>query len=295
MFNLLANHALFGTKHLIIIGVCIALVVVLFIFSRKMSFTALCKTMFYVGIVSETIKIFYYIIQNTDNYGGLLPKTDLPFHLCSIQILFICVLNFSKNEKVKRFLLSFMYPSCLLGGIAAILIATDSSRNGMWIITAQYFLYHVALIILALNIGTRKELGLKTTDYFNCLKFLGVLLFVAVYINSMIFETVPVYEVNEAGEYVFLGTKIVTGNFMYVVSPPQDGLPFLTEKYGWGVYIAHYAGTILICVTLCYIKPIITGIKEKIAKKGQVKLEPATHSAQPATEVESEVASAKDE
>ena len=99
MLNLLANHALFGVKHLIIIGVCVALVVVLFIFSRKMSFTSICKTMLYVGLVSETIKILYYIVQNTDNYGGLLPKTDLPFHLCSIQILFICVLNFSKNEK----------------------------------------------------------------------------------------------------------------------------------------------------------------------------------------------------
>ena len=250
MLNLLAvTHKIFQTKHLIIVGICLVLIVALFILSRKLSFESVCKIMFYVGIVSETIKIFYYIIQNEKTYGGVLPKTDLPFHLCSIQILFIAVVNFSKSEKLKRFLLSFMYPSCLIGGIAAILIATNSSLNGMWIITAQYFLYHVAIVVLALNICTRKEQKLELSDYFNCLKFLVILMFAAVYINSIVDD----------------GSGKI--NFMYVVSPPQSGLPFLNENHGWLVYIAHYAGLILLCVTLCYLKPIIVGIKAKSAAK----------------------------
>lgn len=249
MLNLLAKHGLFGPKHLVIIFVCIGLVVGLFLLSRKLKFTTVCKIMLYVGIVSETIKIFYYIIQNESTHHGLLPKTDLPFHLCSIQILFILIVNLTKNEKIKRFLLSFMYPSCLIGGFAAILIATDSSLNGMWILTAQYFLYHVSIMVLALNICTRKEMQLKVSDYFDCLKFLLVLMFAAVYINSI---------VNDGSDKI---------NFMYVVSPPADGLPFLTEKYGWGVYITHYAALILFCVTMCYIKPIIVGIISKIKEK----------------------------
>ena len=56
-------------------------------------------------------------------------------------------------------------------------------------------------------------------------------------------------------------------NFMYVASPPQSGLPFLTEKYGWLVYICHYAFTVLFFVTLCYIKPIVAAIKEKCSRK----------------------------
>ena len=258
MFNLLAKHSIFGTKHLIIVGICLVLIVGLFILSRKLKFSTVCKIMFYVGIVSETIKIFYYIVRNESTHGGLLPKTDLPFHLCSIQILFIAVVNYAKSEKLKRFLLSFMYPSCLIGGFAAILIATDSSLNGMWIITVQYFLYHVAIMVLALNIATRKDQKLETADYFNCLKFLGILMFFAVYINSAI------YEVDETG-------KIITGNFMYVVSPPQSGLPFLNENHGWLVYIAHYACLILLCVSLCYTKPIIDGIKAQVAKRAAKK------------------------
>lgn len=242
-------HSIFGVKHLIIVTVCVLLIVGLFIGSKKLKFTDVCKIMFYVGIVSEAVKIFYYIVQNESTHGGILPKTDLPFHLCSIQILFIAVVNFTKNEKLKRFLLSFMFPSCLLGGIAAILIATSSSLNGTWVITAQYFLYHVAIVVLALNICTNKEMQLTIKDYFSCLKFLVGLMFFAVYVNSIVYDGVS------------------NINFMYVASPPQSGLPFLNENHGWLVYIAHYACLIVFCVTACYLKPIITAVKAKLAAK----------------------------
>ena len=242
-------HELFRTKHLILIAVCMVLIVVLTVLSRKLSFEKLCRVLLYVGIVSEIIKIFYYICTNEDTHGGILPKTDLPFHLCSIQIIFILIINISQNEKLKRFILSFMYPSCLIGGIAAILIATDSSRNGMWIITAQYFLYHVAIVVFALNLVVRRDRKHTIEDYFSCLKFLLVIMFFAFYINSMVDD----------------GSGKV--NFMYVVSPPQSGLPFLTEKYGWLVYISHYAFLVITCVTLCYIKPIINAVKARFSKE----------------------------
>ena len=120
-------HSIFGTKHLIIVAISLIMIVALSILSKRVSFDKICKLLLYVGITSEIIKIFYYIVQNEDTLGGSLPKTDLPFHLCSIQIIFALILNISNSEKLKRFLLSFMYPSCLIGGIAAIFIATNSS------------------------------------------------------------------------------------------------------------------------------------------------------------------------
>ena len=245
---------MFETKHIIILSVCVVLIVGLFIGSRRLKFTTLCKTLLGVGIVSEVVKIFYYIIQNEATHGGVLPKTDLPFHLCSIQILFIVAVNFMKNQKLKRAILSFMFPSCLIGGIAAICIPTTSSLNGTWVITTQYFLYHVAIIVFALNICTNKELKLNVKDYFSCLIFIGVLMFFAIYVNSIVDD----------------GSGKI--NFMYVVSPPVDNLPFLTEKYGWAVYIVHYAFLILFCLTACYIKPIIVAIKEKLGAKCKVGL-----------------------
>jgi len=184
-------------------------------------------------------------VANEATHGGILPKTDLPFHLCSIQILFIVVINISSNEKIKRFLYSFMIPSCLLGGIAALLLATSSSLNGMWILSLQYFGYHVAIIVLALKLMTSKEFSPTIKDYFNCLKFLLVLMFGAMYINSILYDGV---------------SKI---NFMYVASPPMDGLPFLNENHGWLVYIAHYGCLVLFCVTACYAKVIFKALTKK--------------------------------
>ena len=176
------------------------------------------------------------------------PLEYLPFHLCSIQIIFIAILNLSSNEKLKRFLLSFMYPSCLFGGIAAILIATNSSLNGMWILTLQYFGYHVALVVFSLHLITGDEFKIKMSDYTNCLKFLLVMMFCAFYINSILYDGVS------------------NINFMYVASPPQSGLPFLTEKYGWLVYIVHYAALVIFCVSACYAKPIFMALKSKLKK-----------------------------
>ena len=245
-----SNNALFGTKHLILIGISILLIVGLFLLVRKKSFRFLVSILFYGGLVSELIKIFYFSHINEHKFGGILPKTDLPFHLCSIQLIFIAILFLMNNEKIHRFLLSFMRPSCLFGGIAALLIPPYTPRNGGWLITTQYFGYHVLLVVFSLYLYTSKEMKFTIKDYFACLKFLLVLMFFAFYINSMLYETTGGADVN----------------FMYVISPPQSGLPFLTEKYGWFVYIVHYAFLVLTCLTLSYIAPIIRAIKEKLAK-----------------------------
>ena len=51
-----------------------------------------------------------------------------------------------------------MVPSCLIGGAAALLIPTTSAMN-YWIITFQYFIYHIMIIVFAINtqdLDTRK-------------------------------------------------------------------------------------------------------------------------------------------
>ena len=241
-------HSLFGAKHLIILSISVAMILIGTVVAKKWTLQKLAKTLLAIGLVSEFIKIFYYIIANESTHGGILPKTDLPFHLCSIQIIFTAVLVYSKSEKFKELLLSFMIPSCFFGGIAALLIATTSSLNGGWILSVQYFGYHVAISVfaLALLLGTEHKLTIK--GYANCLKFLVGLFLFAVYINSVLYDGVS------------------NINFMYVASPPQSGLPFLTEKYGWLVYICHYCFTVVFFVTLCYIKPIVLTIKKRISK-----------------------------
>lgn len=242
----MSDTSLFGTRHLVFIAISFVLLAVTYLYSRKLTVKQCARILLYVGIVSEIVKIIYYTQANEGKWGGVLPKGDLPFHLCSIQILFTLVVNLTTSEKLRRFIYSFMVPSCLLGGIAAILIATSSSRS-TWVITFQYFLYHVAISAFALRLLTDKEMKWRVGDMFNCFKMLLVMMFFAFYINSIVYD----------------GVSDI--NFMYVASPPQPGLPFLTEKYGWLVYIAHYAFLVVLCVVLCYLKAIIDTVKDKKA------------------------------
>lgn len=241
-------NALFGTKHIILIVISLITIVGFYFLSRKWKFSTICKSLLAIAIISEIVKTFTYIVINEDKYGGILPKSDLPFQLCSIQLIFITIIVFSKNEKVKRVLLGFMMPSCLFGGLAAILIATSSSLN-VWVITVQYFLYHVSLCTFSIHLFTNKEFKWNIKDYFSTLIFIVCIFFFAIYINSMMYD----------------GSSSV--NFMYVVDPPQKGLPYLNENQGWLMYMLKYALLVFVCISLCYIKPIIISIKEKLSKR----------------------------
>ena len=141
-----------------------------------------------------------------------------------------------------------MMPSCLFGGLAAILIATSSSLN-VWVITIQYFTYHAALCVFALHLLTRKEFKWNVKDYATSLVFIVGMFFFAIYMNSMVYDG-------------FQST-----NFMYVVDPPQKNLPYLNENQGWLMYMVKYASLVLLCITLCYIKPIILAIRNKCKKQ----------------------------
>ncbi len=239
---------MFGTKRIIILVISIVLIVALFLLSKKLSFNKVSRIMFYIGVISETVKVFFYILKNEKLYGGVLPKADLPFHLCSIQILLVAIVAFTKNEKLKRTILSFIFPSCLFGGFAALLIPTSSSLNYVPIML-QYNIYHLSLVVYALNIYRSKEINLTIKDYFSSLKCMVIVMFLAIYINSMLYD----------------GVNNI--NFMYVVAPPAEGLPFLNKNHGWGVYICHYACLVLFCMTLAYIVPIIRAIKERMDAK----------------------------
>lgn len=220
---------MFTSKHILFLILAIVYIIILLLFTRNKGIGFNVKSFLYIGIISETIKVFYYIVTN-DN-GNYLPQTDLPFHLCSIQILFLFILTFSNNVKVNRLLLAFMIPTGIFGGIAALLIPTSSSINGLIILTIQYFFYHATLIVFSINIMRQKELEFTIKDVFNVLKFLAFLGFIAIYINSILGRESNV-------------------NFMYVVRPPMDGLPIINLDHGYIAYIIKYG---LVAVTLVFV------------------------------------------
>lgn len=253
---------MFGTIHIISLFITIIIITAGTILSLKLPLEKCIKILLFIGILSEAVKIFTYILMNEDTLGGYLPKTDLPFQLCSIQILFIIILYLSKNENLKRIIRSFMLPTCLVGGLAAILIPTSSSVGTLNILTFQYFGYHAVIMIFALRMLIGKDVQFTIRDYATSLVLLFAMMFFAVYINSMLYNGSSdgsfIYQVTD-GEHVG-EIQLTNVNFMYVANPPQSGLPFLNENHGWGVYFVHYTFTCLFAITSVYLPTIIKSI-----------------------------------
>lgn len=244
-------NGLFGGKHLLILAICAVVMVIGVIAVRKWPLRRMCRTLLHVGVASEVTKVLYFILANEAKYDGILPKSDLPFQLCSLQILFALIFVCTQQKRVQEVLISVMLPGSIFGGIAAVLIATTSALNGGWLITVQYFGYHIALVIFGVSVMLHRKAELTVWHYFTCLKCMLAIFLLAVYLNSMLYD----------------GTS--NFNFMYVASPPAKGLPYLNEDQGWLVYIGRYALLVVGCVTLCYICPIAKAVKAKLARKAK--------------------------
>lgn len=227
---------MFTNKHIVFLIISIIYVFVILFLIKKKSIDFSIKWFLVIGIVSEVIKVFYYIVTN-DN-GNYLPATDLPFHLCSIQIIFLVILRTTTNQKIKRLLLTVMIPTGLFGGLAALFIPTSSSINGFLILSMQYFFYHATLIAFAIHVMRTIEIEFTVKDVLNCLSFLMLIGFLAIYVNGI------------------LGRES-NANYMYVVRPPMDDLPLLNLNQGYIMYIVKYSILASLLVSLTFSKVFV--------------------------------------
>ena len=241
---------MFGPLHFVWLAVCTAAIVVGMIFSVKKNlslhggltiFCAMC-------IASELVKIFFVLIreERLNDNGVYIKETDLPFHLCSMQIFCAFIARFTKSEKVRDFFVQFMIPTGLLGGLAALLIPTITCSFAN-VRTYQYFLYHAGLMWFAIFAITKKrnELGFKT--FLKVLGGLGVAMVFAIYINGFTQNT----------------------NFLYVAAPPMDGLPVLNMDNGWFVYFLSYLAVVIVVLLLFFAPFWITYAVKKKKSSGK--------------------------
>lgn len=257
------DNGLFHFKHIMILVVSIAILVVWSVWAiRHLKLETFQKICLIGGLISEVIKAFTYTIANESKLFGYLPKGDLPLHMCSMQIILFAILVLSKNEKVKRCIRCFQIPTCLIGGIGAMFVATSSSLN-MWPITITYFLYHVLITSFSLFLLIKNDPKLTIKDYLIGLAMYSGMIMVAIYVNSILYVFDPVRD----AEGLLVDMKLSNVNFLYVINPPTGGLPILNKNHGWGVYIAHYLILFYSAITLVYIKPIIEFFKERKTKQ----------------------------
>ncbi len=263
MFLAAANEFL-GTNHFIFLGICIVLIVTsLIIFKKKkVSFNTVLNIMLVVAVLSELIKINEYIVpyyEDGNAIGVYFEKEGLPFHLCSIQIIFLFIVRLCKEGSFKNKLLAFQYPTAFLGSLLALMLATitiEFDRPLAW----QYFLYHACLLVYGLYIPMSKVVEINTKMFFNTCVCLVGLFIVSIYINGMI--AVPPQDViNGAGE-VIGSTEGLYVWFFYSTKPPIKDLPILNLDNGWIVYILSILAIGIITVTLVHIPFFIRDYKK---------------------------------
>lgn len=273
---LAATNKFLGTNHFIFLGICIVYIVGSLILLKKfkVSFNAVLNIMLVIAVISELIKIDEYIVPYYNEAGEALgvyfKKTGLPFHLCSIQIIFLFMAKLLKDGSFKNKLLGFVYPTAFLGALLALLIATitiEFDRPLTW----QYFMFHASLLIYGLYIPMSKVVEIDTKMFVNTCVCLVALFFVSVYINGLV--SIPSMDVINNGEVIGT-TEGLYVYFFYSTEPPLEGLPILNLNNGWWGYIISILIIGIVAMSLTHIPFFIKDYKKyKLAKQNIVKEE----------------------
>lgn len=254
---------MFSTNHFIWMFISLMVIVssVILLKKYKPSLKSVLTVCCIICVISEIVKIFgaMMIVPATNGKTMYLymSMSDLPFHFCSMQIVFVFMTRFMKNEELKETLLAFMYPTCIAGAIFAIILTTTFKESVpvekafVHPTAYQFFLYHCMLIILGIYIAMSGEVKIKPKHYFSSLGILLGLSICSLYLNSMFAQ--PVYK---NGKLISVEH---TPNFFFTYRTPI-GIK-LTEMWHWYIYLAILFALVIILMTIFYLPYFIKSRK----------------------------------
>ncbi len=232
--------AVFSIYHCAWLIICAGIIAgcLYYVGKRNTEFIRILDAAVVVSLLSETVKIVSMIrfVPLSDGTGSVpyLELNHLPLHFCSLQILLILTARYaSLGTKQKHTLLTFMYPTCILGALMALLmpsIYTTSIRASQSFthpMAYQFFLFHTMLIILGVCIYREIRDELTPEDYRSTLMLIVFLALISVYLNSVF--AIPHYQ---RGDIV--SVKNYT-HFFFTYVPPVPVR--LTQKWHWLLYL----------------------------------------------------------
>lgn len=230
---------MFTWRHFLWLAICAGVIwVISYAFKKKRPSLELVLSIALIGaIISELSEMFSIIELVPSRNGELLmpyfPMNHLPLHMCSMQIILIALAKFTENEKRQEKILAFMAPTCVLGGIMALLmpsifnttISVDQAFTSP--ISYQFFLYHSMLISLGLIIIRSNRINWSMKYYRNTVLVIYLLGIISIFLNS-IFAS-PTYEDGELVSVDFWT------NFFFTYQNPL-GIQ-ITQMWQWYLYL----------------------------------------------------------
>ncbi|OHE41703.1 MAG: hypothetical protein A2Y16_02900 [Tenericutes bacterium GWF2_57_13] len=249
---------MFSSMHLLILVFCAVFIVAITVYAVKKRVPLRKMLSFMVGVTifGELMKVFSRII--VQDGAALLSVEFLPLHLCSIQIFALWFLRFfNKSPQTEKTLLAFMYPTMLVGGAAALLIATVTPISLANPEIYEYFVYHASVVAFGLYIPLTKQVDFTWKRLGKTMAILAILFFFSIYFNAMFSQ------------------GIYRANFFYSSFPPLPGLPYLnfsffgrtlsSEKLGWIWYLVKLVFLGFVVILSCYAPFLIKNARIKKA------------------------------
>ncbi len=149
-----------------------------------------------VAVISEIVKMAGVIelvpSQNGELLLPYLPMNHLPLHFCSLQIILIAAAKFMKDDRRRETLLAFMAPTCVLGGILALLmpsiftttIPVEEAFTSP--VSYQFFLFHSMIIALGLIIVRSDRINWSMKHFRDTTLIIYLCGLISIYLNSML-------------------------------------------------------------------------------------------------------------
>lgn len=163
---------------------------------------------------------------------------EFPFHLCGMQMFGLLICQVTESEKIRKYVLAYMYPTCIIGAVATFMTPSILSVSPVpmrEIFTAikpyEFFTYHSMLFVLGWTFF--KQVDLKPRDYVSTVYILIALLLGSVMLNSAMAGRVYVnnelISIDHITDYCFT-TSVVN---MTSLNPKWDWIKrFLGEMVG---------------------------------------------------------------
>ena len=219
----------YGWFHLMFIGIIIITTVLLCIFFRKKEdkvIRKICLICWLIMVILEIIKeVEYSSYFENDLLLWDYPWYIFPFQLCSTPLYVLPFVIFVKNEKVRKFFISYMMTFSLFGGLAVYAYPNDVFTSTT-VINFQTMIHHGLQVVLGIFLVTvyKKEYDLK---YFAK----GILVFAGLSIIALI--------LNISFYHIFQHLGYDDTFNMFFISPYFDcTLPVLSAIYPKVPYIA---------------------------------------------------------
>ncbi len=238
---------MFTTEHFVWLGICAALIALLTFVSLKFKFSFRTSAFIMAGVAfaSEMCKIFSHMepVDSKDPSKGMVIEAGaLPFHLCSLLIFAFMYLPFSKNEKLKQYLINLTVPVGLIGSLLALVMAT-SGTDFAQPFAYQCFIYHAVLTWFAIYLVAAGHAELGCRSWLTNILSLFCLAVGMIWLNGLL--------------------QTYDTNFLYVVRPPVDGLPILNLDNGWYAYFGILMGLGFIGISLVHLPFLIKEASKK--------------------------------